>query len=1179
MYISELNLHGFKSFAKKEKLKFGEGITVIVGPNGCGKTNIVDAIRWVLGEQKYSVLRSGKMEDVIFNGAENLKPLSVCEATLTVHNNRGKLPLEYNDIEIGRRVYRDGSSEYFLNRTPCRLKDIHDLFVDTGMGADAYSVIELKMIEQILSESAGDRKHMMEEAAGINKYKEQRRSSLRKFDAVKQDLERISDVINEVEGKVHSLALQLKRYERHAKLSEELKEKEVSLAFIKVHDYESRIAPIKQKVEEFKHLREEKVSHESVHEKTLEDLRDVYRTQQGELEEGRKALNLLEEERESFRNHVLVSSEQHKAAQATIERLSREQEAGKDKTAQMEGQSREYKAELKALTPALDRKLAEYKSKKDSFEKVDAQYKTAQKSLEDAQSARWEAQRKLSDDQSLLQRTLALVEEKKTTSGKLKDKIESLAVMEKENRAEQKSLESGKSSAQKVVDNLTKKLTTSRSWLSDSREKYQSLSLDFHESRAKIETLKSQLQFYEELVAQKDGYPEGTRLILDSPKDFPEILGTIGDLFQGDEKYSAAFDSALGDLAKCLVVKDRKDALNVLKRIQDAGGGEVSILPIKEATTKVPNIQSVPQHKSILGTGLDLAGVAKPYVALAKILVGNLLIVEDIKLVIKDESLFGWDLADLKGAYIASEFIMKSRGTGTDGSIIGRQKKIDALAKEIQILEKSLTKRESEIAEWKEKISTTESDIKKMTGELESSTQELNQVETALIRNHYGQSQVLEQLNSLQQELSETHANIEELTAASKKLEPGLAKGQGYIEKLKKKADSAAESLMTVQQERDAFHQQVQDLRIELLNLENKRDNLNFQNRVALETITELKSRNEEIVREVASLEIRKKDLKKRIDDGEEQLSSVSGKLKKERSVLELKRQAAQDTYQSLEELQAKIRAEQQSRESILEELKHCELNIVEWQQRINLIRERIHDRYNAEVPKHLVVDEYQDDLELRIERIQRSIDNIGPINMAVQQEHEEESQRLTTLNEQRDDLIGSEENLRETIQKIDQVARKKFIETFDQIKLNFEKLFTLFFEGGNARLTLIGDPDPLEADIAIHAQPPGKKNQSLRMLSAGEKSLTAIALLFAIYQYKPSPYCILDEVDAPLDDVNIRKFTRVLDQFAGETQFIVVTHNKLTMEAANYMYGVTMENKGVSKLVSVKFNGQMIDN
>ena len=290
---------------------------------------------------------------------------------------------------------------------------------------------------------------------------------------------------------------------------------------------------------------------------------------------------------------------------------------------------------------------------------------------------------------------------------------------------------------------------------------------------------------------------------------------------------------------------------------------------------------------------------------------------------------------------------------------------------------------------------------------------------------------------------------------------------------------------------------------------------------------------------------------------------------------MELKKETVNSTYESIQEIQLKIRNEQERRESLIEEMKTNELKIVELEQKIKMIVERTQERYQSEIPKDLIVDEEVDDLELRIERIQRGIESIGPINMAVQDEFEEQESRLEILIEQRVDLISSEDNLRETIQKIDKVAREKFQDTFDKIKINFSKLFELFFEGGTASLTLVGDPDPLESDITILAQPPGKKNQSLRMLSAGEKSLTAIALLFAIYQYKPSPYCILDEVDAPLDDVNIQKFKKVLNKFSDDTQFIVVTHNKLTMEIADYLYGVTMEQKGVSKLVSVKFDGE----
>ena len=1175
MYISELNIHGFKSFAKKEKLKFGEGVTVIVGPNGCGKTNIVDAIRWVLGEQKYSVLRSSKMGDVIFNGADGIKPLSVCEASLTVHNNRGKLPVEYNDIEIGRRIYRNGDSEYFLNRTPCRLKDIHDLFIDTGMGADAYSVIELKMIEQILSETDDDRKRMFEEAAGINKYKQQRRSTLRKFDAVRQDLDRVDDIAQEVEQKVNGLNLQLKRFKRHEKLSDELKEKEVALAFIRVHDYESDISPLRKCVLEFTHLKNEKATDTSQHEKELIHLKSIYSEQQTELNSLQSALRKMEGERESFRHNVLVWSEQDKATEATIQRLKREGESNAQKKVHLKGQIKHFNGELSVLDPQVDEQLKKYKSKKSEFEVVNSRYKKAQDLLEKAQTDKWEAQRKMADDHSLLDRTLSLVKEKNNTITQLNEKITKIEISQKDQSKEQKDLDKKKTVLKKSTEKIHATINQVREVLRTEQEKESALSIEIHRGKSKLESLESQAYFYQELVEQKDGYPEGVRTILKSPNDYPGIIGTVGELFQIEEKYDVAFQSALGDWTKCLVAEDRNAAVNIVELAQSHKIGNMSILPLKELN-KLSSMQTkVPSGKNIIGSGAELCGADQKVKDLANVLLGNLLVVDDLNEAIKNPDLDGWNMVDLNGAYSGKNFVLKYHGKKGDGSLIGRQKKIESIQRSIEKIGVIINRQEQELAELEKNIKVQSSQSRSLGEELENLTHDLNGVESSLIRNHYSQSQALEILKDLHGEVKDTVQTIEGLQVSIQQLEPGLEKGNAVIENFKLIAQQTSDALVKVQGERDAFQHEVQELRITLLNFDNKRDNLNFQKRVSEETIQELGNRSTTINQEVKALGDKRESLSKQITEGESDLKSITGKLVKEKSIKDLKQSTLNDTYQSMEKIQDMIRSEQQSKEALLEELKTNELKIVEMKQRINIIQERIRDRYEIEVPTDLIVNEEADDLALRIDSIQRSIESIGPINMAVQQEYEDEKARLHTLMEQGDDLIVSEKNLRETIQKIDQVARKKFQETFDQIKLNFSNLFQLFFEGGSASLSLVGDPDPLEADIAIHAQPPGKKNQSLRMLSAGEKSLTAIALLFAIYQYKPSPYCILDEVDAPLDDVNIQKFKRVLNQFADETQFIVVTHNKLTMEAADYLYGVTMEQKGVSKLVSVKFNGQ----
>jgi len=421
--------------------------------------------------------------------------------------------------------------------------------------------------------------------------------------------------------------------------------------------------------------------------------------------------------------------------------------------------------------------------------------------------------------------------------------------------------------------------------------------------------------------------------------------------------------------------------------------------------------------------------------------------------------------------------------------------------------------------------------------------------------------------------LDETKQILSDSQKALKSLEPAMEKAKKSLDSFQKKVDDANEMMLTARKERDKFQQKLQDTRIQLIELETHRDQVKFKKLSGKETQAELVNRQDIIKNEISDLKRQNTKLDKQVKEGEKSLETLNAKIQKQRSILDLKQSVYRETFQQIEAVQAKIAAEQRDREQILEDLKNAELEASETDQMIRLIRERIRDRYNKQVPKNLVIDETEEQLEIQINKIQRSIENIGPVNMAVQAEYEEENERLEVLSIQRDDLIEAEENLRETIRKIDKVARKRFSETFDLIKTNFEQLFHLFFEGGNATLKLVGDPDPLEADIAIEAQPPGKRNTSLRLLSSGEKALTAISLLFAIYQVKPSPYCILDEVDAPLDDVNIHKFTRVLAKFCDETQFIIVTHNKLTMEIADFMYGVTQEKKGVSQLVSVKFH------
>jgi len=1171
VYISDLNIHGFKSFAKKDILKFGEGITAIVGPNGCGKTNIVDAIRWVLGEQKYSVLRSGKMEDVIFSGADSTKPLNVCEVSLTVHNNKGKLPLEYNDVEIGRRVFRNGDSEYYINRAPCRLKDIQDLFIDTGMGADAYSVIELKMIEQILSETTEDRKRMFEEAAGINKYKHQRKLTLRKFEAVRTDLERINDIITEVESKVKALALQLKRFERHEKLSTELCQREIALAFVKIKEYEEVAAPLKKKIQDFKHLRESTATETSIHEKELDQLKSVYQNQQQELDDLRSAIAKEEEVRDKAQRDVLVASEKRSSAEAAVERLNREKSTNKNRITQLKEHVDDYEMENRELLPQIDDQLGIYKKEKTAFESLDKKYKQAQQDVDTLQNKRWDEQRKLVDGESLYKRTEDMLGEKE-------NRLQTLQERESKLKQDHNDFEKNQKTNEKSIAELQKKREHQSLTLEKISSTVKTLELDEQEAirhehslKTRYEGLLNQIQFYEHLLESKEGYPSGVKYMLDHPQDFTGVHGVCAELLDVDKKYQSVIESILGSTAGCLVADNRRTALNILQTLKEQKQGSASILPLKEISALGNKQGKIPNNKLVVACATDVVKADKKYNVLVNALLGRVLIVNDIAQALKDKSLSGWDFIDMDGTFAGTNMIIKR--TNKSKGLVGRketlkslQAQLDQNKKDQLLLETTLSKVLADLEKGREEKSRQSSII-------EGLNIELHTLEQQAMQHTIRVEQLEEQKAAIVSEIGETNAAIASLKVSLKKLSPSAEKGEKVLSKLAEDLTKANDALLEIRNKRDEFHKQVQDLRIEVLNLENQRDNLLFQKRTAEESAAELTKRQNEIDQEIKELEQLQKSLKKQVAADNQALQKAGAIVTKRRSILDLKKETVQETFNEIEGIQTKIREEQHSRESLLEDLKSAELEISEIEQRIKIIAERIRDRYDKKIPKEMKIEESIFELEERIEKINRSIENIGPINMAVKDEHDAETERLELLEEQKADLIESEENLWETIQTIDSEARKLFIETFDQIKVNFEKLFSMFFEGGKGSLTLVGDPDPLEADIAIHAQPPGKKNNSLRMLSAGEKSLTAIALLFAIYQYKPSPYCILDEVDAPLDDVNIRKFTKVLEAFADETQFIVVTHNKLTMEAANYLFGVTMEQKGVSKLVSVKFD------
>ena len=1175
MYISELRMQGFKSFAKKEKLHFGEGITAIVGPNGCGKTNIVDAVRWVLGEQKYSMLRGKKMEDIIFSGSESKKALGVCEVNLTVHNDKGKLPIDYTDVEITRRIFRSGESEYMINRTRCRLKDIHNLFVDTGMGAGAYSVIELKMIEDILSENTDDRRRMFEEAAGINRYKHQRRSTLLKIEATTADINRVNDIIAEVDGKVNSLRLQLKRYDRHAKLIDKLQQKELERAFFQRQEIRASLEPLVKSVEQLTRKRSIGAQGEKVHESSLEQMRLAYKSQQSELSSMQQKLDELSEGRLLANNRILVIAEQVKSAERTVERLSVEKYELQEKIGAQEFNISELEVEMQNFAPRIEEKERQYSSKRAEFEESDENYRKTEENLQRLSSHHIDHLRKLNDLRSLLERTEQSLNEKGTHLETLQSDADE-AEMEKEKLAGQqkgclnkrKDVKKSIAEERKAIEKLDDEIQTLRSVRHD-------LTLEFHKIANQVESLESQRQFYSEILESKEGYPSGIRHVLNHLDDYPSVLGSVADLMKVDQKYLSALEASLGLKAKYLVSQSREAAYAVLDDIREQKLGNVAIIPLDSVPQRPSRGGKPPTGKGVIAQATDVIETEKSVAPLISFLFGDLTLVQDSDAAerLRKSKGFSGSIADLSGRYYESTGAISSIDSQKEVSLLGRKEKVKELDAAIDRLVSKGNKVQENVRKADEELSSSEDRHQAASGELSANIDALSEVEKEISRNEYMISQTLYALKAMTHQIVSTRQDILGLEKSSDKMTPQLYDLETQEKNYESNITSAREFLEEVKSDREERNSAIQEVRFELIGIENERETLGYRKEAARNSIDEMEKKIVHLTEETSRLkgEMVRMDNEKK---GEaKRLDKLNAKYKKGISVKELKEEAFHETFREIEKTERQIREEQKEREKLGEEVKRMELQVADYGGQIELIESRIREKYRSDLPQAPVVSGSIEDLAFEIDRIERSIEKIGPINMAVKDEYGEENERLKFLQKQLTDLLRSETSLMEAMSRIDKAARNQFLETFHKIRDNFKETFKLFFDGGQSDLSLTGDDDPLEATISILARPPGKHTRNLRMLSSGEKALTAISLLFAIYLVKPSPFCILDEVDAPLDDNNISKFTKVLQKFSKDTQFIIVTHNKLTMEAAKCLYGVTMAQSGVSNIVSVKFD------
>jgi chromosome segregation protein len=1189
LYLSKLEILGFKSFAQKTQINFNQGITSIVGPNGCGKTNVVDALRWCLGEQKSSTLRSDKMENVIFNGTATRKPMGMAEVSLTIENTKGILPTEYTDVTITRRIFRSGESEYLLNKNICRLKDITNLFMDTGIGANAYSVIELKMVETILSNKAEERRTMFEEAAGVNKYKLRRRLALRKLDEVKADLTRVNDIVSEVEKKVAALERQAKRADRYNVLTSQLREIEIDLS-------ERELALFILKIEEAKQSKETNFKLKIQFESEIAKLEDEIKTArehlidiENELKDKRNEIALQTEKIYNVQNSIALNGERKNSLTKNKDRFSRELEQLINQLEEADQITKAGKTSLSDFALKI-----EYKQKEKIFldDKVAEHVETLEEKktlLKEQSDVLLEKFKEITGRENELSNTIVLLESKQKNIIKLNDKIQSLTNNIAKTVGYIEELGNDKEEIQKKVaeaESIYIRQQNEKEKLEFELNKLKEKEL---EQRSIIKSIKDKIIFIQNLIDNLEGVSKGAKALLDNQswtKNGSTILAHIGD---SDEKYRFAVEAALKNNLNNVLVETIEDLKRGIEYLNLNNIGKASFyLPNFQENNKgfIYKLQSFVEKRKIKKISAEdgfinwankcIKTEAKWNPFFDKIL-KNVCIVDSLETAFILFAKYGsYNFATLNGDYVSSDGVIEAGAAPRlDDSLFGRKTLLENLKAEFPKYEKSLHETQNEILQKETLLSLI--DLKVLSEQGRLLVNDLANVEKQIAQFEFEKKKADDEIEKIQSEIKEHAAESNLFDNKKIKLESLLNTEIA----LRDSEERKQHALNTEFKEFEKYYNEILAQRNEL--------NVNIERLVGEKRNTEnaIKRAEESIVVINNSISKRTEDIEiahteiKQID---EQLSNLQQTLlgfEQERKFLNNQLDEIEKRHHNLRDdvnqKETNLKLLRKEREIVFDAIHNMEMTIKELDIKSANLVDHIKENYSLTLEKKDFEDLQAFDFKQRSEEVaelKQKVKNLGPINLVAHSEYEEEKERLDFLHKQRDDLVESEKDVVKTIEEINNTAQTQFIETFNKIREHFVKIFrTLFNPGDEADLKIEETADPLEAKIEIIAKPKGKRPTSIELLSGGEKTLTAIALLFAIYLVKPSPFCILDEIDAPLDDANIDRFTRILDDFSKNTQFIVVTHNKRTMEAANTLYGVTMQEEGVSKLVSVRFN------
>lgn len=1171
MYLAELELHGFKSFAQKTNVKFGNGITAIVGPNGCGKSNIVDALRWALGEQRPSLLRSNAMTNVIFNGTATKKPLGLAEVSITIHNNRGILPTEFDDITITRRLYRSGDSEYLLNRVPCRLKDITEMFMDTGMGSNAYSVIELKMVEEILADKNNDRRKLFEEAAGVTKYKEKRKQTMKKLDETRTDMLRIEDILVEIRKKVKSLQIQAGRAQRAKQYEEDLVRLDKAISRFDYDKIQAELGPLLERILSAEKEKEELNRQFEQYEQQQLLGKDTLSARETDLSHAMRQVSRFNEQLRDTDTTIKISLERISAEENVIRQYESDVSLSEVEIREFKKVMNKSEEELKSAQSALNEMKSKLDQAQESLDVAREEVSGFRSESERLAEAYRDANTALSTSQNKKVRTESRIEGNQDELLRLNRQIESLQHEEDSFNEEHNKLRFEIEQARDAFEIAEARHAEAEKEREHLRVHVEELKDKLRSYQSKREALQNEVSLLQSLSKSDDALPFPVKHL----KQFAQKFGRfelVADLFSTSEELSIALEAVLGDAVNFIVVDTITDARKAFDILKSDKKGKTTVVPLE--------LLNQTGTEPIDGSLYFEVKCAPKYDALKKLLLGNARLFESIDQALEQTLPHaGFVGVTPSGELIHHGGIIRSGSAQkNEGLRVGLQDRIKKL--ELQLEQTDLQiddfKGQLEAAQQKRNQLPVESLLQKMKDAdrhlraTENRQNSFNARKQVYERNFNDvqdrKKRILEAKATLQEELE----GIEpELIRLQEQLEQVLDK-QHRLRSDQQKSEDALNRMQSRFSEARLNYQQSQN-RVENINKDIERSKVGIAGIMKrLEHRAESAKRSKELIlslkKEIEVKQAELERLKRDKVDADEALNEAEERVQIQRG--------------RLNQLEEEIKTNRRKREIGLELLHQLEMTRNRFDLQIKSLSDHVWETYGLlmdQVNESMPDDVDPSAVKEQISVLKERIKNIGEVNKLAITEYEEEKARLDTFESQMNDLNEAEHQLRQTISEINQTANERFSQTFDAIRTNFQNVFhTLFQETDHCDLILEDNAeDPLDRRINIIANPRGKRPSNIEQLSGGEKTLTAIALLFAIYLVKPSPFCILDEVDAPLDDANVERFTSMIKKFSKTTQFIIITHNKKTMERSEMLYGVTMPEVGVSKLVAVRMEDQ----